>query len=186
MRVLPPFEEKIRHQIRDEMAKKPLISVMAIKERIEEVFGRGFDYTYIRKLTGKVRNEISYEIDSATIEPRLASLRENYRMMRERLLKILYWKPEDGGKPPANRDVNEAAKNIVMMDLAILQAEAAAGMYKKPIELLAREVHYEPLSGEVRAVVIAAWVRGGLLPKGVVEGMVPAPLSNSEVTNAQA
>jgi hypothetical protein len=36
--------------------------------------------------------------------------RENYRMMRERLLRIIYWKSEDGGKPPANRDVNEAAQ----------------------------------------------------------------------------
>ena len=60
MRYLPPFDEKIRHQIRDEMAKKPLITVIAIntvmviKERMEEVFGRGFDHTYIRKLTGKV------------------------------------------------------------------------------------------------------------------------------------
>jgi hypothetical protein len=41
------------------------------------------------------------------------------------------------------------------MDLAILQAEAA-GTYKKPIEVLAREVHYEPLPGQVREVVIAA------------------------------
>jgi pseudouridine-5'-phosphate glycosidase len=69
--------------------------------------------------------------------------------------------------------VNEAAKNIVMMDLAILQAEAAAGMYKKPIEVLAREVHYEPLSREMRTVVIAAGTLGGLLPKAVVEQMVP-------------
>jgi hypothetical protein len=30
-------------------------------------------------------------------------------------------------------------------------------MYKKPIEVLAREVHYEPLSAEVRTVIIAAW-----------------------------
>lgn len=94
-------------------------------------------------------------------------------MMRERLLKIIYWKPDDGGKPPVNRDVNEAAKNIVMMDLAILQAEAAAGMYKKPIEQLAKEVHYEPLASEVRAVGIAAWARGGLLPKATLEQMVP-------------
>ena len=70
--------------------------------------------------------------------------------------------------------MNEAAKNIVMMDLAILQAEAAAGMYKKPLEVLAREVHYEPLPGEVRAIVIAAWQRGGLLPTHIVEQIVPA------------
>ena len=36
-------------------------------------------------------------------------------------------------------------------------------MCKKPITELAKEVHYEPLPGEVRAVVIAAWQRGGLL-----------------------
>jgi hypothetical protein len=45
-------------------------------------------------------------------------------------MRIVWWKEEYGGKPPANRDVNEAAKNIVMMDLAILSAEAAA-MYRK-------------------------------------------------------
>ena len=89
-------------------------------------------------------------------------------------MRIVWWKEEYGGKPPLNRDVNEAAKNIVMMDLAILQAEAAAGMYKKPIDVLAREVHYEPLPAEVRTVVIAAWIRGGLLPKTVIERMVPA------------
>jgi hypothetical protein len=71
--------------------------------------------------------------------------------------------------------VNDAAKNIVMMDLAILQAEAAAGMYKEPIEEMARTIHYEPLSPEVRTIVIAAWTRGGgLLPKSVVNHMVPS------------
>jgi hypothetical protein len=75
--------------------------------------------------------------------------------MRERLMSIVWWKEEYGGKSALNPDVNEAAKNIVMMDLAILQAEAA-GTYKKPIEVLAREVHYEPLPGQVREVVIAA------------------------------
>ncbi len=155
------------------MAKKPLISVTAIKERMEEVFGRGFDYTYIRKLTGKVRNEISYEIDSAKIEPRLAFTRENYRMMREELLKIVYWQPGDEGVKPLAKDKVEAAKSVVMLDLAILQAEAAAGMYKKPVELLAKEIHYEPLPGEVRAVVIAAWQRGGLLPMTAIEQIVP-------------
>jgi hypothetical protein len=29
---------------------------MALKERTGEAIGRGFDYIYIRKLTGKVRN----------------------------------------------------------------------------------------------------------------------------------
>ena len=37
------------------------------------MFGRGFDYTYIRKLVGKVRTEIVVEIDRAQIEPRLTA-----------------------------------------------------------------------------------------------------------------
>jgi hypothetical protein len=36
--------------------------------------------------------------------------REKYRLMRERLMRIVWWKEEYGGNPPANRDVNEAAK----------------------------------------------------------------------------
>jgi hypothetical protein len=100
------------------------------------------------------------------------------RCARE-LLKIVYWKPGDEAPKPLARDKVEAAKNVVMLDLAILNAEAAAGMYKKPIEAMAKEIHYEPLPGEVRAVVIAAWQRGGLLPASVVANIVPERLTES-------
>lgn len=177
MRILQPFEEKIRHSIRDELAKKPTITMIGLKEQLEKQFGRDFHHTYVRKLTGKVRNEISHEIDTAKIEPRLASLRENYRVMREELLKIVYWTPADhkeGMPKPLARDRVEAAKSVVAMDLAILQAEAAAGLYKRPIEEMAKAIHYEPLPGEVRVAVIAAWQRGGLLPLATIEKMVPS------------
>jgi hypothetical protein len=82
--------------------------------------------------------------------------------------------------------VNEAAKNIVMMDLAILSAEAAAGMYKKPVETLAREFRYDPLPPEVRAVVIAAWIRGDMLPKTAIEQMVPEQLRGGTSDAVQA
>jgi hypothetical protein len=95
-------------------------------------------------------------------------------MMRDRMLKIIYWQAENGGKPPANKDVIEAAKNVVMMDLALLAAEIANGMYKKPIDVIAKEFRYDPLPAEVRTVVIAAWTRGGLLPRAAIEKMVPA------------
>jgi hypothetical protein len=68
--------------------------------------------------------------------------------------------------------LNEAAKNIVMMDLAILSAEAAAGMYKKPVEMLAREFRYDPLPPDVRAVVVRARICG--VAEGDVESMVPS------------
>jgi hypothetical protein len=62
--------------------------------------------------------------------------------MRERLLKIIYWQPPEAIEDlrDFNKDVIEAAKNLVMMDLAILQVEIVTGMYKKPIETMAREV----------------------------------------------
>jgi hypothetical protein len=47
------------------------------------------------------------------------------------------------------------------MDLAILKAEIDNGLYKRPIEAIAREIRYEPLPDEIRAVIIASWRRGG-------------------------
>jgi hypothetical protein len=145
----------------------------ALKERLETVFGRGFDYEYIRRLTGQVRNDLTVDVDRAQIEPRLAALRENCRLMREELLRIVYWKEGDPPPKPLARDKVEAGKNVVMLDVAVLQAELAKRMYKRPIEVLAREIHYEPLPQEVRAVIVAAWVRGGMLPRATVEKMVP-------------
>src|ERR1700686_2172330 len=123
MRRLPAFEEKIRHEIRNELAKTPVITMTALKERIEETFGRGFDYEYVRRLIGKVRNEIVVEIDRTQIEDRMAFTRENYRLMRDELLKIVYWKDGDPIPKPLARDKVEAAKNVVMLDLAVLNAE---------------------------------------------------------------
>lgn len=185
MRILPPFEDRIRHSIRDEIAKKPTITMTALQEQLEKDYGRDFHFSYLRKLVGKVRNEIMHEVDRATIAPRLAELRENYRVMREELLKIVYWNPDTaqpGLSKPLARDRVEAAKSVVMLDLAVLNAEAAAGMFKKPVDQLVKEFQYEPLPQEVRAVIVAAWARGGMLPRAAVEVMVP---SISEGQNAE-
>jgi hypothetical protein len=98
----------------------------------------------------------------------------NYRMMREELLKIVYWNPDTatiGVPKPLARDRIEAAKNVVMMDLALLSAEIANGMYKKPIDVIVTEYRHDPLPDEVRAVIIASWKRGGLLPVAPQRGV---------------
>jgi hypothetical protein len=82
-------------------------------------------------------------------------------MMREELLKIVYWNEDSDFPRPRAQDRIEAAKNVVMMDLALLSAEIANGMYKKPIEAIAKEIRYDSLSQDLRTVVIAAWSRGG-------------------------
>jgi len=38
---------------------------------------------------------------------------------------------------------------------------------------VAKDFRYEPLAPEVRAVIIAAWMRGGMLSAATVERMVP-------------
>jgi hypothetical protein len=81
-----------------------------------------------------------------------------------------------GGPKPLAKGRVEAAKAVVMVDLASLNTEAAAGTYKKPhrIEALAKEVHYEPLPGEVRAVVIARGCVGVCCRKGLWRRWCPS------------
>lgn len=98
--------------------------------------------------------------------------------MREELLKIVYWKLSDneganGMARPAAKDRVGAAKAVVMLDLALLNAELANGLYKKPLEVLARDIRYEPLPPDVRAIVLRSWANFGMLPAATVEKMVP-------------
>jgi hypothetical protein len=176
MRIIPEVEADLRRTIRDARAKDPLITSGRIKALLEEKYERGFSYQYVARLVEKVAREALIEVDRAQIEKRISGTRENYRLIRDRLSQIVYWKPDPdntGERKPSNKDVIEAAKNIVMMDLALLSAEMTAGIYKKPIEEIAKTFHYEPLPPEVRALIIAAWMRGGLLPRLAIETMVP-------------
>ena len=176
MRILPAIEEEIRRVVRDERAKDPLITVAGLEKALEEHFGRGFSHQYVSKIADKVAREALVVADRTQIEERMNFTRENYRMMREALLKIVYWNRNttDKGAPrPLARDVAEAAKNVVMLDLALLKAEIETGMYKKPIEALAKDITYQPLPEEIRTVVITSWRRGGLLPAATIEQMVP-------------
>jgi hypothetical protein len=173
MRIVPAVEAELRREIRDARALDPLISVSALEQRLEKKFKRGFSYRYIAKLADKIARQALVEADRTKIEERLAFTRENYRIVRERLMKIVCWQPGDGGRAPWASEVTEAGKAIVAMDLAILKAEIENGLYKRPLDVIAREFQYEPVPGEVRTVIIASWMRGGLLPAATVHEMVP-------------
>lgn len=177
MRILPPVEEEIRRIVRDERAKDPLASVSQLKAALEKHFQRGFSHQYVSKIADKVARDGLIQADRTQIEERMNFTRENYRMMREALFKIIYWTSGNGMPCPDAKDVVDAAKNVVMMDLALLTAEIANGMYRKPIDAIAREFQYDPLPPETRMIVIAAWQRGGLLPKSVIHEMIPEQLA---------
>jgi hypothetical protein len=176
MRVLPHVEEQIRRVIRDERAKDPLITVLGLEHALEKHFNRGFSHQYVSKIADKVAREGLMEADRTQIERRMQFTRENYRMMRERLLKVVYWTKETGEpgmKAPLPMDITEAAKTVVMLDLALLKAKIDTGMYKKPIEKLAADIRYEPLPPEIRAVILKRWLNFRFLPPATVEKMVP-------------
>jgi len=176
MRILPPIEYEIRRAIRDARALDPIINVVALQVMLEKKFHRTFKHEYVSRLLHKVAREGLVDADRTQINERLAQTREGYRLIRERLLKIVYWTPETGQrgvKPPFHAEIIDAAKTIVMLDLALLKAEIDNGLYRKPVEELAKEFRYEPLPEEIRTVIIASWKRGGMLPAATIEKMVP-------------
>jgi FKBP-type peptidyl-prolyl cis-trans isomerase (trigger factor) len=95
MKIVESVEQEIRRAIRDERAKDPVITINKLQERLKDRFQRDFHRDYLGKLTNKVARETLVEIDRAKIEERISFTRENYRMMREELMKIVYWKPDE-------------------------------------------------------------------------------------------
>ena len=150
-----------------------------LKTVLEKHFNRGFSHQYISKISDKVAREGLIDAERTKLEERMQFTRENYRMMGEELLKIVYWKDGDPTPEPLARDKVGGAKNVVMLDLAILNAEAAAGMYKKPIEEFAKAVHYEPVPASCarsssqrgragdccRERLLSRWCRSGQQPQ---------------------
>jgi hypothetical protein len=65
----------------------------------------------------------------------------------------------------------EAAKNVVMMDVALLNAEIKR--HVQEARRNPRRIRYEPLAPDVRAVIVQSWRNFGLLPAAPIEEMVP-------------
>jgi hypothetical protein len=161
----PTYEIRVRREIRDALAIDPIATIPELTERLNNRLNHSFDPRYIKKLTDKVAHQLIIESDRLRIEDRMKVTRENHRIARDELLKILH-----SGAP--SKDRVEAAKALVMLDLAVFKAEIETGMFKKPVDQLVKEFRYDPLPDEVRAVIIASWKRGGLLPAAAVEQMV--------------
>jgi hypothetical protein len=121
--------------VRDERAKDPLITVSGLEKALENHFQRGFSHQYVSKIADKVARESLIDADRTQANASTSPART-----REELPKIVYWSPDtapEGSSKPRAPDRIEAAKNVVMMDLALLSAEIANGMYKKPIDAIA-------------------------------------------------
>jgi hypothetical protein len=167
MRVLPPVEEEMRKVIRDARAGDPLISVAGLEQVLEQRFNRGFSRKYVKKLADKIHRHAIIQADRTQLNERMNVAREKCRIASDRFLKVMQ------DPYASNKDVIEAAKNFAILELALMQAEISNGFYAKPIDVIAREFQFEPLPPEVRTVVIAAWMRGDMLPRAAIEQMIP-------------
>lgn len=178
------FEDKIKRAIRDFIALDPLLTQTALIEQLDRKFNHSFDHRYIKRLTTKVLGQSRDEITRATIAPRLASLRETYRIARERLLQVLCWTKQNsfGIKQPLARDIVEATKNLVMLDIAVLNAEVANGLYKN-LDEAAAKLDYPALPAEQRTTIASTFKKWNILPPGsIVESVT---IHATRVTTAE-
>jgi hypothetical protein len=175
--ITPLFEDKVKRAIRDAMVYDPLMTQSGLIEHLNEKFDHSFSPQYISRLSKKVVGQARHEFETAKIGPRLASLRENHRIAREALLRILLWNPLDavigvvqgtdefGMRKPAARDIAEAAKNLVMLDIAVLNAEVANGLYKN-LDEAAAKLDYPALPAEQRGTIASTFKKWNILPPG--------------------
>lgn len=63
-------------------------------KKLAQRFGHSFDPRYIQRPADQLALHALVEIDCTKIEERLAFTRDNYRMMREELLNVVYWMPD--------------------------------------------------------------------------------------------
>lgn len=172
-RTTQAFEDKIKRAIRDAFAYDPLLTQTALIEYLNKKFSHSFDFRYIKRLTDKVMGQAKNEIDRAAIEPRLIALRETYRVSREALLGILERSKNDYGKnKPWDSSVIEAARSLVMLDIAVLNAEVANGLYKN-LDEAAAKLEYPALPAEQRGTIASIFKKWNILPPGsLVEHVV--------------
>jgi hypothetical protein len=160
------FEDKVKRAIRDAMAYDPLIKQTQLVEYLDKKFNHSFDYAYISRLSKKVIGEARREFDTAKIGPRLAALRETYRVSREALLRILERAQTETGKSkPWDSSIIEAARSLVMLDIAVLNAEVANGLYKN-LDEGAANLKYPALPEEQRSTIISTFEKWKILPPG--------------------
>jgi hypothetical protein len=70
MRILPPVEQKKRRSIRDARVYNPLITVVALQEKLTRRFNRTFTREYLVKLADKVAREGLIDADRTEIKER--------------------------------------------------------------------------------------------------------------------
>ena len=92
-------EHQLRMAVRDILARDPLTSVQKLQRDLKErgfqtAAGNTLDWHYASKIVRKLGQEAAFAVDQQKIEERLAITKERYRLMVERLWRIIDYKWE--------------------------------------------------------------------------------------------
>jgi hypothetical protein len=165
------FVETVKRAIRDAIAVDPLVTTVALVDHLNTKFEHSFDPRYIKRLRAKVAGHIHTELDRTSIEQRISSLKETHRIAREALMRIILWRPDPQSqivqRGPSAQAVAEAAKNLVMLDIAVLNAEVANGLYKN-LDEAAAKLDYPALPEEQRSTIASTFKKWNILPPGSI------------------
>jgi hypothetical protein len=171
MRKTAEVEHQLKLAIRDIVARNPLVSVAALQRDLAE---RGFktnqgntlDWYYVAKVVRKLNREKALAVDTQKIGERLAITKERYRVIIEKLWRIIDWKPEymeQGIAMPVTGEIVRAADTIIKLDLAILKAEMDAGIFDRKLGTVDLNIYRAlPLDPEQATKIGEAFVRWGI------------------------
>jgi hypothetical protein len=129
-------EDRVKLAVRDLVGRNPLISVKALQDELKKIgfqtpSGNPLDWRYVAKVVRKLDREKALAVDTQKGNERLAQTKEPYRLITDRLWKIVTG--EGAMFPPSNDDIVRAANTIVKLDLAILKAEMDAGIFDRKL-----------------------------------------------------
>lgn len=183
-------EDKLKRAIRDAIVIDPLISVQRLQDAL---FEKGFrtssngalDWHYVAKMRDKVHRQSVENVDHQRVNERVAEMKERYRLVFERLIRIAFYSDElkkEGVQPPSFRDQISALREISRLDVAIFGAELDAGIFERHIGTLEIEKRNKPLPPELKAQMLKAFTNWGIIPKEILHAEPTITIEPSRAT----
>ena len=188
MKKLPVQEERIRRAIRDVAVIDPIISTRKLQDAL---FEKGFktsnntplDWRYVHKLRNKVHRQVVMEADREQVTDRISELKEKYRVISERLMRIAFYTDDfkkENMVPPNTKEQLTALNLILKYDFVLFNSQLDAGIFERHLGTLEVEQRNRPLSPELKALMRKAFTNWGIIPKE--ENLNdPIPVTNESV-----
>jgi len=192
-------EVQLKLAIRDLVVRNPLISVHQLRRDLADrgfktAQGNPLDWYYVAKVVRKLNREKALAVDEQKIGERLAITKERYRVIIEKLWRIIDYKVEyaaEGIFPPETSEIIRAADTIIKLDLAILKAEMDAGIFERKVGTVDVNVYRAlPLDPEKATQIAQAFARWGIdlsLPQQrpkLIQSQPSVPADSSPAENS--